>query len=509
MTKCEDNQHDYIACVFLVIVGLLAIACPQTSTAETKKPLPDVSVDHRFDGVATDLRNMVSSGTLQSLSVGVVEDGRVVWAEAWGWADRETDVKAAITTGYGLASVGKAITATGVMTLVERGALDIDTGVNEILGDDALQLFTGRRAPTVRELLNMTSGIPHGAITYRTTDHAVESQLMKDRFIVVFPPGEVFHYSNFSMAVADSVIEQVSGQPFGDFIRSSIFEPLDMQHSSVGNDRNLPAPATRYFDDGKLVGSIGPFPRSSRQMNASAVDLLNFARFHLSTLTDHQKSIFSDSGIHALHFEKSEIPDAHMALGWGNFDLGGGRHWVASSGNDMGVQSHITLLPHANIGVVVLTNSSGYQADEIAIQIADAASPGFATDAIAVIEAFQARSHSLTESTGWAGEWVGSVRTADGDRAVSMHVGSEGDIEVQVSGQSEKTLDDAEIRDGLLTGTFQGRLPLEERVAEEHRIELTLHRLGNEIVGFALSNFRSERGKFELPTFIQLERKER
>lgn len=242
-------------------------------------------------------------------------------------------------------------------------------------------------------------------------------------------------------------------------------------------------------------------------MNASAVDLLNFARFHLGTLMDHQKSILSDSGIHALHFEKSEIPDAHMALGWANFDLGGGRHWVASSGNDMGVQSHITLLPYANIGVVVLTNSSGYQADEIAIQIADAASPGFATDAIEVIEAFQARSHSLTESTDWDGEWVGSVRTADGDRAVSMRVGSEGDVKVQVSGQSEKTLDDAEIRDGLLTGTFQGRLPLEERVAEEHRIELTLHRLGNEIVGFALSNFPSERGKFELPTFIQLERK--
>ena len=464
--------------------------------------------DARFAQFRAELQGMVDEGELQSLAIGAVRDGQVVWAEALGWADREAGVAATVDTRYGIASVGKAVTATAAMTLIERGKLDLDGGVDKILGADALRIHAGERAPTVRELLNMTSGVPHGAITYRTTAHPAERELMRDRFIVVFPPGNVFHYSNFSMAVADSVIERVSGEAFNDFLRAHVFLPLGMGDSSIGAVGRLPSPAARYDDSGERIGAIKPFPRSSRQMNASLADLLKFGAFHLGTPMDGQKQILSNASLDALHTERSDLPGAHVALGWGSLVLGSGHRWVVSSGNDMGVQSNITLLPHAGVGVVVLTNSSGYQVDEIAIRAADIIAPGFAEDAIAAMNAFQGRSRPFEGSPKWAGVWRGSVETADGDLAVSMTVGADGSVEIELLGQGAKPVNEAVMRDGLFTGVFRGTLPLEERPAGEHRVELGLHSSGDEIVGFALANFRTERGKFELPTPIRLQRQE-
>ena len=54
-----------------------------------------------------------------SLAVAVAVDGKVIWEEAFGWADRENQVPATIHTMYSLASISKPITATGLMTLVE------------------------------------------------------------------------------------------------------------------------------------------------------------------------------------------------------------------------------------------------------------------------------------------------------------------------------------------------------------------------------------------------------
>lgn len=486
---------------------LFLSACAPTHNAPMTR-LTQVPADARFAQLRTELQGMVDAGELQSLAIGVLRDGNVVWAEALGWADREAGVAATVTTRYGIASVGKALTATAAMTLIEGGKLDLDRRVDQILGDDALHIYAGERAPTVRELLNMTSGVPHGAITYRTTAHPSERELMENRFIVVFPPGDVFHYSNFSMAVADSVIEAVSGEAFGDFLRAHVLSPLNMSDSAIGIARGLPAPAVRYDESKERVGTIEPFPRSSRQINASLADLLYFAAFHLGTPMDGQKQILSDASLDALHTERSDLPGAHIALGWGSLDLGNGHRWIVSSGNDMGVQSNITLLPHAGVGVVVLTNSSGYHVDTIAIKAADVLAPGFAEDAIAAINAFQGRSRPFEGSPQWTGDWKGFVKTADGDLPVSMIVGADGTVEIELLGQGAKPVTDAVMRDGLFTGIFQGTLPLEERPAGEHRVELGIHSSGDEIVGFALANFRTERGKFELPTFIRLQRQE-
>src|SRR5829696_6714092 len=74
-----------------------------------------------FSNVRSEIIERVRKGELPSVSVGVFKGGRVIWEESFGWADREARRAATPRTPYGLASLGKSITATAVMALVERG----------------------------------------------------------------------------------------------------------------------------------------------------------------------------------------------------------------------------------------------------------------------------------------------------------------------------------------------------------------------------------------------------
>lgn len=139
-----------------------------SALAQGGSPSPGAAVpgEPRFAKIRAELERLVSSGALPSVAVGVVRRGQVDWAEAFGLADRAERTPATVDPPYRIASMGKAMTATAVMTLVEGGRLRLDARVDEILGPRALRVFAGNRAPTVREVLDMTAGIPHGAATY-------------------------------------------------------------------------------------------------------------------------------------------------------------------------------------------------------------------------------------------------------------------------------------------------------------------------------------------------------
>jgi CubicO group peptidase (beta-lactamase class C family) len=121
-------------------VGVTLCALLVFSCTTAPPPGGDVSIapDVRFSTLRDEFKSMVDAGELSSLAVGVVEDGRIVWAEAFGVADRENGVPATVNTRYGVASLGKSITATAAMRLVEKGRLDLNATVARILGDDYL-----------------------------------------------------------------------------------------------------------------------------------------------------------------------------------------------------------------------------------------------------------------------------------------------------------------------------------------------------------------------------------
>src|SRR5207247_8662407 len=106
------------------------------------------------------MHRLVDSMGSPSVAVAVAKEGRIVWEDAIGWANREKRIPATASTIYPLASISKPITATGLMVLVERGLVDLDRPINAYLGTVRLTGLGGdTTGATVRRVLGHTAGL--------------------------------------------------------------------------------------------------------------------------------------------------------------------------------------------------------------------------------------------------------------------------------------------------------------------------------------------------------------
>src|SRR5438270_651024 len=130
-------------CVFLLLACLLQARAGQ------------------FDAIAESIRNQLARSGAPSIAVAVAKDGKIIWEQGFGWADRARRIPAGEHTLYSMASISKPFTATGLMTLVQAGKVDLDRPVNDYLGAAKLRARVGDAAQaTVRRVASHTSGLP-------------------------------------------------------------------------------------------------------------------------------------------------------------------------------------------------------------------------------------------------------------------------------------------------------------------------------------------------------------
>jgi CubicO group peptidase (beta-lactamase class C family) len=174
-------------------------------------------------------------------AVGVARDGGVVLEKAYGMADLEHDAKNRTSTIFEAGSVSKQFTAAAVLLLARDGKLSLDDPVRRYLPE-----LPDYGAPlTIRHLLTHTSGLrdwghiaalegwPRTTRLY-TQVHVLEMACRQRA--LNFTPGTSWSYSNTGYNLAALLVARVSGQPFAEFTRRRIFEPLGMNRTSWRDD---------------------------------------------------------------------------------------------------------------------------------------------------------------------------------------------------------------------------------------------------------------------------------
>jgi len=177
----------------------------------------------RFDEIRATIRTEVERKSVAALSVAVAQNGRIIWEEGFGWADREKQIKATEHTVYSLASASKPMTAVGLMMLVQAGKIDLDRPVNDYLGAVKLRAQVGdSKDATVRRIANHTSGLPtHWQFYFADEPYRRPpmDETLRRYGILVTPPGERFEYSNLGFGILDYVIERVSGTRYATYMQ--------------------------------------------------------------------------------------------------------------------------------------------------------------------------------------------------------------------------------------------------------------------------------------------------
>jgi len=170
---------------------------------------------------------------LPSVSLAMVQNGKVAWSAAYGYANLRMKVPATTETIYRTASTFKPVTATAILTLVDQGKCNLDDPVNKYLGEHQLK-NDPENSVTIRHLLNHTSGLtgldydPAGMDTSKIwhKEAPVGLEEIPATLKLETRAGEQFRYSNSAYAVAGLLVEKISGVSFEQYLVENILAPL-------------------------------------------------------------------------------------------------------------------------------------------------------------------------------------------------------------------------------------------------------------------------------------------
>jgi serine beta-lactamase-like protein LACTB, mitochondrial len=304
---------------------------------------------------------MAKSGT-PGLSIAIVTDGKLSWSNGYGMADIENAVPARSATAYRTASIGKTMTATAALQLVDAGKLGLDADIRTYC-----PAFPSKRwRITPRNLLTHTSGIRHyggprdqeeqaSAVHYPSVVAALAP--FKDDPLL-FEPGTKFLYSTYGYDVLGCVIEGAAGAPFLTYMRSHIWEPAGMT-------------ATRDDDPAALVPNrAGGYTRAGGDLRkAPMVDMSNRlpAGGYITTVVDlarFAEAILGDRLVGHQTFQRMITPAVLTSgkavpygFGWAvELEAWHGDAWVSHGGSSPGASGILVLMPGHRYALAVLMN---------------------------------------------------------------------------------------------------------------------------------------------------------
>ncbi|WP_213523630.1 serine hydrolase [Paenibacillus sp. J31TS4] len=302
---------------------------------------------------------------LPGLALAIVQGDRVLYLKGYGQAD-SSGRPVTPQTPFGLGSIGKSITAIAVLQLAEAGNIDLDAPIQRYLPTE----FSGAASITVRQLLNQTSGFSQIA-TFSSSlssaggqeQDALEKNAMSyaERFLNE-PNTKTEHpyrYSNANYVLLGYIVQQVSGQSYGDYVKEHIFGPLSMRDSFLTHEEaaahGLAEPHRRIFGynapyDGPYVYIAGDLPAGYHYTTAE-----DMSRYMIAQLNGGRyagNAVLSSEGIRLMRTEP--VPGTY-GMGWSTEQLNG-LEVFGSPGGSLGFQAQAFMVPERQLGVIVFAN---------------------------------------------------------------------------------------------------------------------------------------------------------
>ncbi len=329
-------------------IALISIVSLLTSCSSSKQPTNSFTTAH--ESVTLTERYIANldastqayldqqrlSGTVSLLA----HQGEIIYQSAQGYADIEAQTPMQENTLFRLASLTKPVTSVAAMILVEQGKLSLNDPISKYLPAFAnLKVYVDEstrealeKPITIKNLLMHTAGISSGGLGSTPVDKMVQAHDFShangsleafinelSTFPLVHQPGAAFTYG-YSTDVLARVIEVVSGQNIEDFMKTHIFEPLNMEDTFFSIPENKksrlgPAYSTR---SGKLEAVIPAgtnttkFGRGASGLVSTAPDYLRFAQMLLNDGILDGVRILKPETVQLMH--TNQLPENLMPL---------------------------------------------------------------------------------------------------------------------------------------------------------------------------------------------------
>ncbi|WP_276373756.1 serine hydrolase domain-containing protein [Chryseolinea sp. H1M3-3] len=269
------NKIIYVLLGALIFVG----ACQPSKTVESTESVSYVVNDSAKTRIDATLKSLVDSGKIAGVSALIVEKNKEVYFNAFGHADRESNIPMDRNTLTRIFSMTKPVTGVALMTLYEKGAFQLDDSLAKYAPEFAnMKVFKGidasgklilepaKRPITIRDITRHTAGfatnpeMPGLGPLLKAADPMNKENTLAEMakklasLPLAFHPGEQWAYGP-SVDVQAFLVERLSGKPFDQYIKETIFDPLKMSNTRYvvpESDKARFAALYRKGDDGKL-----------------------------------------------------------------------------------------------------------------------------------------------------------------------------------------------------------------------------------------------------------------
>jgi D-alanyl-D-alanine carboxypeptidase len=315
--------------------------------------------DTDFSARVDSLAQKLLSRNIAGISIALAHDGKVTFARGYGIANLQHSIAVTPETVFHIDSISKNILSAVLLQLVDEGKLDIDSDVTKYVPEAPTQ---GRKI-TVRRLLNHTSGIysftslPDAAANERLDlSHEQVLSLFKDKPFD-FEPGTAWRYNNSAFYMAGMVVERVTKQDYGVYVREHVFKPLGMTSAQMCDARTVvPQIASGYDrDHGSLVNAAflsWKLPFAAGAICATATDLLKW-----QAALDEGR-VLSASSLKLMRAQTTLADGTLIDYGFGTrLGLLGGHRVLGHTGSGGGFAAVLESFPDDHVTVVVLINT--------------------------------------------------------------------------------------------------------------------------------------------------------
>jgi CubicO group peptidase (beta-lactamase class C family) len=367
--KMRRSQKLGVAFAFLGV----AMLSPAIAAEEKKLALDPEAEAQALRLVDAWLDVQTRLDQVPAMSAGVVRGQKLVWSKGYGSVDAQGKVPATARTLYSVCSITKLFTSVAVMQLNEARKVGLEDDLATLLPDFKLAQSDPDSGPiTVRAALTHSGGVPREAdfpywsgpdFPFPTTAQIKEGLAQQK---TIYRSGERFQYSNLGMTLLGNVVEKASGEPYEEYVRTRILDPLGMKETRYGLPLNLAGKelAVGYGSrqrDGtrprmKPFKSEGLAPAAGLVTNVD--DLARFVSWQFRLLKNGGTEILRASTLREM--QRIQWTDVDGKTTWG---LGfavryeGGKSLVSHTGGCPGYRTGIRMEPADELGIIVLTNT--------------------------------------------------------------------------------------------------------------------------------------------------------
>ncbi len=348
------------------------IELPQTSI---RRALPE-EVGMRSEGmkrIDSLLGAAIRSHAFPGAALSIGRSGSVVKLDAYGYQAYRSDRRVTTRSMFDLASLTKVVaTTTAVMKLYDEGRIDLEAPVAQYVPEFGAN---GKESVTVRHLLTHTSGLP----AFRrfdneglTTREAVMEAILGES--LQFEPGTFYRYSDFGMIVMAEAVSRIAGMPFDAYVRSAVFEPLEMSRTGfrpIGAEDNgdfIPTEVDETFRRKLIQGEVHDETAwilggtaGHAGLFSCAEDLTNFVQMLLSGGRFRGKTFLKEETVRLFTSRVPNEINHTRALGWDTrsddpTNSAGGKLGPRSFGHTGFTGTSIWVDPDADLFVILLSN---------------------------------------------------------------------------------------------------------------------------------------------------------